>query len=119
MNKNTNSSRYYSDIQEKYVAKLLGGFQTTNSGSGHWTKGDVVVKDANLSLECKTSMTEKSSFSIKKDWIYKHKEEAKSNHLYNTAIAISFKPEGNENYFLIDEKLMKFLVEKLVEENQE
>lgn len=118
MNKNTNSSRYYSDIQEKYVAKLLGGYQTTNSGAGHWSKSDVVVKDANMSIECKTSMSEKSSFSIKKDWIDKHKEEAKSNHLYNTAIAISFDPLGKENYFVIDEKLMKFLVEKLEEENE-
>ena len=119
MTKNKNSTRYYSSLQENNVARLLGGKVTPSSGSGKWSKGDVVVKDANLSLECKTTMTEKSSFSIKKDWIDKHKEEAKSNHLYNTAIAISFKPEGNENYFLIDEKLMKFLVEKLVKENKE
>ena len=118
MDKNTNSSRYYTHIQEKYDAKLVGGYQTRNSGAGHWSKSDVLVKDANMSIECKTSMSEKSSFSIKKDWIDKHKEEAKSNHLYNTAIAISFDPSGKENYFVIDEKLMKFLVEKLEEENE-
>lgn len=111
-------TRYYSDLQESYVAKSLGGRKTSSSGSGHWDKSDVIIKEAGLSLECKTCTSPKSSFSIKKDWIKKHKEEAKSNLLYNTALVISFEPEGTENYYLIDEKLMKYLVEKLIEDNE-
>lgn len=118
MTKNKNSTRYYSSLQENNVARLLGGKVTPSSGSGKWSKGDVVVKDASLSIECKTSMSEKASFSIKKEWITKHKEEAWSNRLSNIALAISFDPSGKENYFVIDEKLMKFLVEKLEEENE-
>lgn len=118
MNRNNESTRYYSDAQEKYIAKILGGTQTSNSGAGKFVKSDVVVKDASLSIECKTSMSEKASFSIKKEWITKHKEEAWSNRLSNIALAISFDPSGKENYFVIDEKLMKFLVEKLEEENE-
>lgn len=114
---NKESTRYFSSLQEDYVAKMLSGSRTANSGAGKWDKSDIVVKDAGLSIECKTSMSEKSSFSIKKDWIDKHKKEALSNRLYNTALAISFDPSGKENYFVIDEKLMKFLVEKLVEDN--
>lgn len=112
---NKESTRYFSDLQEKTVAKMLGGQQTASSGSGHFDKSDVIVRDANLSIECKTSMSEKASFSIKKDWIDKHKQEALSMRLYNQALAISFSPEAKENYFLINEKLMKYLVEKLKE----
>lgn len=118
MNRNNESTRYYSDAQEKYIARILSGQQTSNSGAGRWSKSDVVNKKASLSIECKTSMSEKASFSIKKEWITKHKEEAWSNRLSNTALAISFDPSGKENYFVIDEKLMKFLVEKLEEENE-
>lgn len=115
MTKNKESTRYTSSAQENYVAKILGGRVCCNSGAGKWNKSDVIVNEASLSIECKTSMTAKSSFSIKKEWITKQKEEAFANRLSNTAIAISFEPEGKENYFLINERLMKFLVEKLEE----
>ena len=114
--KNDQSTRFYSQQQETYIAKMLGGQRCVNSGAGKFSKSDVIVKDASLSLECKTSMTEKSSFSIKKDWITKHYDEARSSRLSNTALAISFDPSGKENYFLIDEKLMRFLVNKLKED---
>lgn len=109
------STREFSNKQENRVAKLLGGQVNPNSGAGKWRKGDVVVPDV-LLVECKTCMTDKSSFSIKSEWITKNKEEAFSNRLYNSCIAFNFGPD-KPNYFVIDEKLMKFLVEKLVEEN--
>lgn len=116
MTTNENSTRFFSQKQEDNVAKALGGYRVPASGSGKWQKSDVVVKDASLSVECKTVVAPKKSFSIKKDWIEKHKQEAFSNNLDNTALAISFEPEGNENYYVISEKLMKFLVEKLSED---
>lgn len=64
MTNNKNSTRYYSDQHEKSVVKALGGRQTSNSGAGKFHKGDVVVGDT--LIECKTSMTEKNSVSIKK-----------------------------------------------------
>lgn len=118
MTKNKNSTRYYSSLQENNVARLLGGKVTPSSGSGKWSKGDVIVKDAGISIECKTTQKEKSSVSIKKEWLDKHHRESWEDRMSNSAIAISFTPEGNKNYFVIDEKLMKFLVEKLKEENE-
>lgn len=115
-NKNEDSTRYYSDAQEKSVCKIVNGYQTSNSGAGKFAKSDVFNKDASLSVECKTCMTDKESFSVKKEWLEKHKDEAFANRLDNTAIAFSFGP-NQKNYFIIDEKLMKFLVEKLEEEN--
>lgn len=116
MTTNENSTRFYSQKQEDNVAKALGGYRVSNSGAGHFVKSDVIVKDASLSIECKTVTSSKKSFSIKKEWIEKHKQEAFSNNLDNTALAISFEPEGKENYYVISEKLMKFLVEKLEDE---
>ena len=117
--KNDESTRFYSQKQENHIAKRFSGYRIANSGAGLFAKSDVVIKDASLSIECKTSLSEKSSFSVKKEWIKKHKDEAFSNRLFNTALAISFDPSGEENYYLIDEKLMSFLIEKLREENTE
>lgn len=118
MNKNKESTRYYSDKQEQYISKLLGGQKTANSGAGKWSKGDVIVKDAGISIECKTTLKEKSSVTVKKEWLDKQRRESWEDRMSNSAIAISFTPEGDKNYFVIDEKLMKFLVEKLKEENE-
>lgn len=109
------TTRYFSEMQEERVAELIGGQRTPNSGAKEWRKGDVIQKDASLLIECKTPMTEKDSFSIKREWVEKNRKEAMDMRLFNQAIAITFAPKC-ENFFLIDEKLFKFLVEKLGEE---
>ena len=116
-NKNKESTRYYSDAQEKSVCKVTNSKQQPNSGASMFRKGDVVNKTASMLTECKTTMTDKDSFSIKKDWITKNREERFSQRLSNSCIAFSFGP-GQENFFVIDEKLMKFLIEKLEEDNE-
>lgn len=113
----TNPTRYFSDRQEKQIVKLLGGFQTSNSGAGKWAKGDVVIPSASLLVEAKTMTSDKDSFSIKKEWLEKNLKEAKESHLLNNCLAFNFGPDQN-NYFVINEKLMTFLVEKLIEENR-
>lgn len=112
------TTRYASSTQENRIAKKFNGHVIPNSGAGKFNKSDVVVKEANLSIECKTCMSEKKSFSIKKDWLKKHKEESFSNRLYNSIIAFNFFYEDKEDYYVIDDKLMKFLVEKLKEDNE-
>ena len=104
--KNNNATRTYSDIHENSVCGTLGGKRSSNSGAGHFVKGDVIT-NSNILIECKTSMSEKSSFSIKKEWIEKNR---------NSAISFRFEPFG-DNFYVIDEKLMKFLSDKLIEEN--
>lgn len=116
MTKNTESTRFYSEIQEKKISNLLEGYLQSNSGAGKFKKGDVVNKDASLLIECKCSMSDKDSFSIKKEWITKNELERKEMRLTNSCIAFRFGPI-QEDYFIINEKLMKFLVEKLKEEN--
>ena len=109
------TTRYYSDKQEKKVVKLIDGIQSPNSGAGHFRKGDVYQRDASILVECKCTMSPKNSVSIKKEWIDKNKEEAFSQRLSSQAIAINFEPDG-ENYFVINERLFKLLVDILKEQ---
>lgn len=114
--KNKEATRFYSDQHEKSICKALNAKQQSNSGAGRFRKGDVIQDEASLLIEAKTSMTDKDSFSIKKDWIIKNKEEAFALRKSNNCICFNFGPES-ENYYVVDEKLMKFLVQKMIEEN--
>lgn len=115
---NKNSTRYYSNNQEKSVAKSTKSKQQVSSGSGLFNKGDVINKDASLLIECKTCLTDKSSFSIKENWLSKVKEEAFAQNIENTSLAFNFGP-NKTNYYIIDQKLMNFLIDKLIDENKE
>lgn len=113
-NNNEDSTRFYSDKHEKSICKALQATQTPNSGAGKFKKGDVIQEEASLLIEAKTCMSEKTSFSIKEDWLLKNKEEAFINRLSSNALCFNFGP-NKPNYYIIDEKLMQFLVEKLAE----
>lgn len=117
MTKNKDSTRFASEIQEKRIAEKLGGKVNSNSGAGKFDKSDVYLNDIDLSIECKTCLTEKSSFSIKKEWIEKHKKEAFQTRAANNVIAFNFLYSDKKDYYVIDDKLMKFLVDKLREDN--
>lgn len=109
---NKNSTRYYSNKQEKQVAKTLKAKKQSNSGATSFQKGDVIT-DLFL-LECKTKTKDSDSFTIKKDWFIKNEEEAFSmGKLYN-ALVIDF-GDGIEHY-IIDESLFKYLNNKLMED---
>ena len=115
-NKNTSATRYFSDNHEKSICKALGAKQTTNSGAGMFKKGDVVHEEADMLIEAKCCMSPKNSVSIKKEWIEKNKSEGFATRKYNSAVCINFEPDG-DNYYIVNEKLMKYLIDKLVEEN--
>ena len=94
-------TRFYSNRQEKAVAKAVGGRQTPNSGATPWAKGDVVAED--WLIECKTTATEKESFSVKRAWLEKNKEEAFSTGKTYNALCFDFGDNGNR-YYVVDEK---------------
>ena len=67
MTTNKKATRYFSQHQEKRVAKTLKGKCVSNSGAAKFVAGDVIT-DTWL-IECKTTTaTEKASFSIKREW---------------------------------------------------
>ena len=113
---NKEATRYASSTQEKRVARKLGGQVSPNSGASLFSGGDITVPDASLLIECKTCMKPAKSFSIKKDWIEKNKEEAFTRRLENHCIAFNFDFEDKKDYYVIDDKLMAFLVECLEKE---
>lgn len=113
-NRNKESTRYYSDIQESHVANVLGGYKNSNSGAGKFSAGDVTISRAKLLVECKTCLEEKESFSIKRDWLRKNREEVFSKGLDYGALAFNFGP-NTKNYYIINEGLMEFLVDKMEE----
>ena len=116
---NKEATRYASSVQEKRVAGKLDGKVSSNSGAGLFNKGDIVVEDASLLVECKTCMESKKSFSIKKDWIDKNKEEAFRLRLDNHVIAFNFDYQDKKDYYIIDDKLMEYLVHCLERDNDE
>lgn len=112
MTKNKASTRYHSSIQEAAVCKATNASRQPNSGAGHFAKGDCINKEASMLIECKTSVTEKSSISIKKEWLEKLAEEAFAVRCQHTALAFNFGPL-QKNYYIISEQLMKLLIETL------
>ena len=97
-------TRFYSNRQEKAVAKAVGGRQTANSGATAFQKGDVLSD--NWLIECKTSTTEKASFSIKREWLDKNREEAFAMNRDYNALCFDFGDNGSR-YYIIDEKTFK------------
>jgi len=101
---NKRPTRFYSNRQEKAVAKVIKGKQTANSGATEFKKGDVTTED--WLIECKTATTEKASFSIKRDWLDKNKEEAFAMNKSYNALCFDFGDSGSR-YYIIDEKTFK------------
>ena len=111
---NKQSTRFYSNRQEKKVAKTVMGVKTPNSGATAFKKGDVTTED--FLLECKTVTKPQKTFTIHLEWIEKNKEEAFAMNKPYSAVVIQFEPDG-ENYYVIEEKLFKMLMNYIQEEN--
>lgn len=109
-------TRYYSDKQEKQVAKSVGGKQTANSGATMWQKGDILT--TNMLLECKTKTTKSDSISIKKEWLQKNESERVFMGKKYSALAFNFGPD-EDNYYIIDEYLFQDLLDYLNNYKQE
>ena len=110
MNKPT---KYYSELQEKHVAKALDGKKVPASGAAKFVAGDVVIPNTMI-IECKTTTKDDiKSFSIKMDWLEQNEKERMDLMLPYSALALSFDSSGQNNYYLINENLMRKLVDKL------
>lgn len=107
------NTRKFSSIQEKQIAKKLGGKVQANSGAANFVAGD--VKTNFMLIDAKTVTTPKKSVAIKKEWFEKIKYEAFSMGKEMSCVAFNFGP-NQENYYAIPEKhfieLMKTYEEK-------
>lgn len=106
-------TRYYSDKQEKSIAKAVGGKQTPNSGATAWKKGDILTSGSNsFLLEAKTKTTSSESITIKKAWFEKNRQEALLTGTPHQAVVFNFGPD-EPNHYIIDEYLFLALQEYL------
>ena len=103
-----NLGKDYSVSQENDIARLLGGRVQSNSGGTRFGGGD--VQTAQFFIEAKTPTKEQTSFSIKREWIEKMREQAFQQGKYHSSLAFRFSPDGDD-YFVIDSRLMRELVE--------
>ena len=102
------TTRWVSGKQEAYIAKLLGAKQTVNSGAAHYNCGDIISED--WLFEAKSTLSEKKSFSIKKEWLEKNERERKDAQKSYSSLVFQFAPDG-ENYFVVPEKTFKIMYE--------
>lgn len=115
---NKKSTRYYSSKQEKQIAKATGSKLQPNSGATLFRKGDVINED--WLFEAKTCMKEQESFSIKKEWLSKLKQEAFAMNREFYALVFNFGTKNETNYYVLDEKIFKQILSLLEElENDE
>ena len=105
----TKPTRWYSSRQEKKVAKAVGGKKTANSGATAFSKGDVVTQS--FLIEAKTVTSEQKTFTMKKEWFEKNKEEAFAMNKPYSALVFDF--GDGEQHYVIDQKLFKLLVNYL------
>ena len=109
-------TRFYSNRQEKKVAKTVQGKQTANSGATMFGgKGDV-TNDLFL-LECKTHTELREQFTIKRDWILKNEEEAFQMGKQYSALVLDF--GDGEQHYVINEKLFLELLNHLRESEEQ
>lgn len=112
MNNTKKPTRYYSNRQEKTIAKDLKGNQQINSGATPFYKGDVKTK--HFLVEAKTSTTAKYSVSIKKEWLEKINSEVFTMGGGKLPVlAFNFEP-GGENYYILNSRGM-FVLKTLLE----
>lgn len=106
------STRFFSKQQENKVAEIINGRTTPNSGATKYQKGDVSSSgEESWLLECKTCMTPKQSFSIRKQWLEDIREEALQAGKMNYAVVFNFGPK-QENYYILSEKKFRELFEQ-------
>jgi len=103
-------TRWYSTKQEKAVAKSVDGKRQPNSGATMFMPGDIVTED--WQLECKTCEKSQKSFSIKKDWLVKNKEESVLSGKQYTALVFNFGPD-EDNYAIVDLQTFNLMKEAL------
>lgn len=99
--------------QEEQIARMVGGRVQSNSGGTRFGGGDVHTDS--MFIEAKTPATDKQTFSIKREWLEKAREQAFEQNKTNYALAFRFGPE-QPDFFVIDGRLFKYLIEKLEEE---
>lgn len=104
--KNQESTKFYSNAQEEYFSKFIGARKVPASGGCRFNCGDIVAD--NWLFECKCPMSEKQSFSLKREWFTKNEREKHQLQKPYSGIVFQFAP-NTTNYVVIDEKTFRLM----------
>ena len=96
------TTRDYSDKQEKHIAKVTGGKVQSNSGGTKFGGGDVHTDK--FFIEAKTPTKEQTSFTIKKEWIDKMREQAYEQGKEEFVLAFRFSPDDKNDMYVLNER---------------
>ena len=96
------NTRDYSDMQEKHIAKVTGGKVQSNSGGTKFGGGDVHTDK--FLIEAKTPTKEQTSFTIKKEWIDKMREQAYEQGKLEGVLAFRFSPDDKTDMYILNER---------------
>ena len=96
------TTRDYSDIQEKHIAKVTGGKVQKNSGGTKFGGGDVHTNK--FLIEAKTPTKEQTSFTIKKEWIIKMREQAYEQGKEESVLAFRFDPNIDTDLYVLSQR---------------
>jgi hypothetical protein len=77
------------------------------------------IKTEKWLMECKTCMTQKQSFNIKKEWLDKLKQESFAMNKEFYALVFNFGIENEENYYVLSEKIFIQILSLLEEMENE
>ena len=95
-------TRYFSDKQEKHIAKVSGGKVQKNSGGTKFGGGDVHTNK--FLIEAKTPTKEQTSFTIKKEWIIKMREQAYEQGKEESVLAFRFDPNIDTDLYVLSQR---------------
>lgn len=101
------TTRYYSDKQENYIAKITGGVVQSNSGGTKFGGGDVHTKK--FLIEAKTPTKERTSYTVKKEVLAKLYEQAFEQNKECGVLAFRFDPDGSDFYVLSERDFLEYL----------
>ena len=96
------TTRDYSDMQEKHIARVTGGKVQSNSGGTKFGGGDVHTK--NFFIEAKTPTECRMSFSIKTEWLDKMWEQAFQQGKEVAVLAFRFSPDLQNDFYVLSER---------------
>ena len=96
------TTRDYSNLQEKHIAKVTGGRVQNNSGGTKFGGGDVHTDK--FFIEAKTPAIERKSFTIMKDWLEKMKEQAFEQGKEEAILAFRFSPDDKTDMYVLNER---------------
>ena len=105
------STRDASSLQEKRIARAVGGKTVVNSGATLFKKGDVT--HPLVLIDGKTCMSPQKSVTLQKEWFDKIKAEAFAMNKDFGAIAFDFGTD--ERFYAVSERVFKQFLDRMEE----